>query len=459
MRKQIALLFCLLGGISIIPLSVQAVDKPEVISAASNEELSAGAWLGTSDYDWENDLDNIMITIVTNQDVDQLVLSSGQGDILLTPLTNYSEEDIRGNNQVMDMNGDLEVTEEDYEILKKHIEGNEDEADDACNLYTNTIRCAHCGAADIDGDGDIDYDDLQMVEDHLNGECTLDDCYFHGTRTYREEDGDNYIWSFHYTPTIEGIDTMSVTPQAVTSTDVRNGEVFTIDIHAEEYKNPVVLSVKKSPNRYKYYIDELFNVTVVTPIECDMIMVSESTYYDPRDKEEIGEEFHNFCDDISIDYENNEKTWVVPYSYPERLAFNLMIVGFAKQSDGYSLNSIFETYIPVRFIDPQVINCETTITHTRTVHWTTNDGEPDEDGNPTEVPHSKTYYTHTCKAVTNSDVDYVIFETPEGTVTDNTFSNAGDGEDHRVFSTSWEDTNLLGEATAQPKAVITTLPD
>lgn len=449
MKKRIIIAFCLLilGMTLMIPLSVLANDDPAVLSAA--------------EFNWGTDLDNIVITIKTNKDVDQIVLSSGQGDLLLTPETNYAEEDLRGNNEAMDMNGDLEVDLKDLEILKKHVDGMEPGKEkDGCKLFTATVRCSHCGAADIDGDDEIDVSDLAMLESHLDGHCTLDDCYFHGKRTYREETEDEYIWSVHYTPTIAGTDIMTITPQSVTSTGTRNGESSTLEIKAEEFKDPEIIRAWLVPNQNKYLINTIIDVHVVTPLECDAIHV-DNWVYDARDKIEgdPASEGKYFVE-TQINFETKEKTWIVPVTFGERLTMAYAITGAGIKSDGSFFTHeddptyLYGALLPVRWIKPEVITCTTSITDSWVEQWTTS--STDAEGNVTTTHHSRNWYTHTVTAVCHNNTDYVIFQTPEGTVTDTTYTATPSNTN--TFSTSWTNNSSSGEGSAEAFATIITKP-
>lgn len=451
MRKSIALFILLIVlGIVSIPFSVFAEDDPEVISASSE----AG---------WGSDLDNIMITVKTNKDVDQIILKSGQGEFILSPETNYGEEDLRGNNEAMDMNGDLEVDQLDLEILKKHVDGMEPGNEkEGCKLFTATVRCSHCGAADIDGDGKIDASDLAMLESHLDGKCTLDDCYFHGKRTYREETEDEYIWSVHYTPTIAGTDIMTITPQSITSTGTRNGEPSTLEIKAEEFKDPKIIRAWLVPNQNKYLINTVIDAHVVTPLECDAISVGSMWHFDERDKIE-GDPASEYTSYIKteINFETKEKTWVVPVTYGERLTMAYGIIGAGIKSDGSLLTHeddptyLYGALLPVRWIKPEVITCTTSITDSWVERWTT-DSPPDAEGNVVTTQHTRNWYTHTVTAVCHNNTDYVIFQTPEGTVTDTTYKATPDNTN--TFSTSWTNNSSSGEGSAEAFATIITKP-
>lgn len=422
MKKRIAVMLLLLVlGIVSIPFSVFAEDDPEVISA--------------SEAEWGGDLDNIVVTVHTNKDVDQIILNSGQGEILLTPSTVYSEDDILGNNEVMDLNGDLEVTREDYEIEKAHVEG-------SCKDYTSTVRCSHCGAADIDSDGDIDEDDLQMIDDHINGNCSLEDCYFHGTRTYREDDPDNanqYIWTFHYTPTIAGVDTMTLTPQSITSTDTRSGDPMTLTIHAEEFKDPEILRYGLVPNQNKYLIGTTVTVYAVTPLETDKVVFT----YDTESKEADTWD--------SIDYDNSEKTWCQSFVVTAAGMRDFSITGYGDQSENSYIAGETITFTE-KIVDPQVLsNNRSVITHVDT--WTSS--STDAEGNVHTTVHYHYWYTITVTAVCNADTDYVIFQTPSGSVSDYSYGTSGG---NHVFSTTWTSENSGESATASAYASITVYP-
>lgn len=438
MHKHITIAcYVLFFVLLLIPLSVSAEDDPAVISA--------------TDVNWGTDLDNIMITIKTNKDVDQIILKSGQGELLLTPESNYAEEDLRGNNEVMDMNGDLEVDRKDYDILKKHVDGTKaGHESEGCKLFTDTVRCSHCGAADIDGDGTIDEMDLTMLNDHLDGHCSLSDCYFHGKRVYREEENDQFVWSVHYTPTIEGTDIMTITPQAVTSSGVRDGDPHTLEIKAEEYKNPEILRAWIVPRQNKYLINTLCSIYVVTPLECDVLEVGGLWFYDERDND--GDLSKTYLDP-TIDFEKSEKLWTVPYTYNQRAQFSINISGHGQQSKDTLITGEL-SLIPVKFIDPQIKSLSTRIASSWVERWTTS--TTDAEGNIVTTQHSRNWYTHTVSAVCNDDVDYVVFHTPAGTVNDYTYSV--NGSDSRVFSASWTNNSSSGEGSGNAYATIIVYP-
>lgn len=417
-KKTIFLIISFILGIVSIPFYVLAEEYPQVLKASETE--------------WGNNLDNIMITIHTNKDVDQIILNSGQGEYLLTPETNFSVDDIRGNNEVMDMNGDLEVDWDDYNVLKNHVEG-------GCKDYTSTIRCSHCGAADINGDAIIDETDLKMVEDHLNGECELEDCYFHGTRSYWEETDEGYTWTFHYTPTIEGTDTLTMTPQAIISTGIRSGETQTLVIKSEEYKNPEILRYKVVPNQNKYLIGSPITVYAVTPLETDKVIFT------------CGAQQKEAAEWNSIDYEKAEKTWCQNFVVNLAGMESFSITGYGKQS---SENFIAGERVDFteKVVDPKVINLNrSVITHVDT--WTTS--STDEEGNVHTTTHHHYWYTITVTATCNVDTDYVIFQTPSGAVSDYTYGSSGGSH---LFSTSWTSESSGEGATANAYATILVLP-
>ncbi|MEA4805011.1 dockerin type I repeat-containing protein [Acetobacterium wieringae] len=446
MKKRIIIAFCLLilCMTLMIPLSVLANDDPAVLSAA--------------EFNWGTDLDNIVITIKTNKDVDQIVLSSGQGDLLLTPETNYTEEDLRGNNEAMDMNGDLEVDQKDYDILKKHVDGTEPGKEkEGCKQFTATVRCSHCGAADIDGDGKIGASDLTMLQSHLDGKCTLDDCYFHGKRTYREETEDEYIWTVHYTPTIAGIDIMTITPQSVTSTGTRNGESSTLEIKAEEFKDPEILSYGLVPNQDKYLVFNKSSVPVtifvVTPLETDKVkfqiknqlLLSDITEAEVTEWE-------------SIDYDKCEKTWKYVYTTNNRGWRDITITGYGEQSE---VQGGWIEGTPVSFqkriVDPQVTSCNTTTVPGWLEVWYTYSSSTDAKGNTTtsSTRHERQWYDHTTTAICNNDTDYVFFSTSGGSGYNYGYSESGDS---RTFQTSWTDLSGSGSGSAYPYATISVYP-
>lgn len=413
------MLIVILLGILVIPISVFGKSDPEVVTAFGSK--------------WGEDLDNIMITVKTNKDVDQIILKSGQGEFILSPETNYGEEDLRGNNEAMDMNGDLEVDEKDNEILKKHLEG-------GCKDFTATVRCSHCGAADVNGDDKIDEADLKMLEEHINGKCKLEDCYFHGKQVYREETDDGFTWSFHYTPTIEGTDVMSLTPQSVTSTGKRNGEVYQLTIKAEEFKNPEILDTQIIPNQNKYLIGSSFTVYATTPLETDKVVFDYNNSVLTTDSW------------TSIDYEKCEKTWSQTFSANQSGIKDVTITGFGKQSNN-SFIAGEPVNLTITVVDPKVLSCNTMITDVYIERWTTT--STDAGGNVITTVNERYWYTHTVTAVCNNDTDYVAFQTPNGTITDYSFSES---EGNRQFSTSWVDNNNSGTASANAFATIIVYP-
>jgi hypothetical protein len=417
-KKTIFLIILFILGIVSIPFYVLAEEYPQVLKASETE--------------WGSDLDNIMITIHTNKDVDQIILNSGQGEFILSPETNYSEDDLRGNNEVMDMNGDLEVDRQDYEILKKHIEG-------SCKDYTATVRCSHCGAADINGDEVIDEADLQMLDDHITGKCSLEDCYFHGERTYREETEDGFTWKFHYTPTIAGTDTMTLTPQAVTSTGTRNGDVQTVVIKSEEYKNPKILRYRLVPNQNKYLIGSTVTVYAVTPLETDKVAF---TY---------GAETKETDTWTAIDYDASEKTWRQSFVV-NTVGMNIFtITGYGKQSNNGFIAGETVTF-KEKVVDPQVVSTNRlVVTHVDT--WTTS--STDDDGNVTTTVHHHYWYTITVTATCNGDTDYVVFHTPSGSASDYSYASSGG---NRIFSTSWTSESSGETASANAYATIVVYP-
>lgn len=373
---------------------------------------------------------NIFVTLHTNKDVDQIVMNSGTGEYLITPHTEYSDEQLRGNNLSMDINGDHQVDRMDYDILKSHIDG-------SCETFTAKVRCTHCGATDIDGDGEINNQDLNLLEKHLENKCELDTCYFHGTRIHREQDPDNpngYVWYLHFTPVIPGIDAITFEPQSVTSTGIREGEVKTLAIHAEEYKNPEILKSWVEPAQDKYLIDKPVTLQAVTPLECDQVTF----------KTNGGEIRVDEWD--SIDYDKNEKTWKTEYTPRMRGYEAFQVIGQGIQSTGF-LNST-STKFTDRIVEPLVTSQNKSI-KTNTYTWTTT--SVDIDGNVITTPHTYTWYTITVTAITNADADYVVFSTPHGDVTDMTYSSTGNT---RVFSTSWDTPNSGETASVLPHAII-----
>jgi hypothetical protein len=378
--------------------------------------------------------DNIIITITSNNDVDQIVVNSGMGEFLLTPKTEYSNEELKGNNQVMDMNGDLQVNSDDYDILKAHIDG-------GCKDYTAKERCPHCGAADINDDGMIDNNDLKMLQRHLDEKCKLDDCYFHGTRMNREEDPDNedqYIWSFNYTPTIRGTDNMTFKPQSVTTTGIRTGDEKELTIKAEEFKNPEIIRAGVFPNQDKYLINTSVKIYAVTPLETDRVIFETQS--------------EKFVVDIpeSIDYVKAEKTWSKTYNPDTAEDEDITITGQGEQSSGTYKESDEPVTFSEKIVNPQIIDTDkSTVKHVQ--RWTTH--STDADGNVSITEHVDTWYTITVKATANADTDYVVFDTPHGDVTDKTYTTS---DSNRLFSTSWTSESSGETASAEAFCTIIT---
>lgn len=380
--------------------------------------------------------DNITITISSNKDVDQILINSGIGEFLLTPQTEYSDEQLKGNNQVMDMNGDLLVNSEDYDVLKAHIDG-------GCKDYTAKERCTHCGATDVNDDGVIDNKDLVMLQSHLDGNCQLADCYFHGNRINHKDDpdhADQYIWSFNYTPTIRGTDNMSFKPQSITSTGTRTGDEKDLSVKAEEYKNPEIIRAGAIPNQNKYLINMPVKVYAVTPLETDQVIFKTNSGTYVVDNPE------------SIDYVKAEKTW--SKTFDPGIAGNetIKIVGQGRQSGNSFLDSAVPVAFTERIVDPQVMSTSNSVqTHSYT--WTTT--STDAEGKVTTTDHTYYWYTITVTAIANTDTEYVVFNTPGGAVTDSSYSVSGN---NRIFSTSWDSTNSGESASASAFCYISEKP-
>lgn len=403
-RRRILVILLLLGVV-LIPVSVSAVD------------------------DQEND---IMITVKTNKDVDELMVNSERGDFTITPYTTYGDEDIRGNNQVMDMNGDRYITQKDKDILQAHLDG-------SCKDYTATVRCSHCGAADINGDEKIDNQDMKLLNDHLSSNCKLDDCYFHGVRELRKETSDGYTWEFHYTPIISGWENMTYTPISQTSTGERKGESQTFKVHSEEYKNPEILTLKVTNNQNKWLINTPITFTVTTPLETDQVIFNtpfgELLAQNPK----------------SINYLKNEKTWERTYTPTSPGIKNIVITGQGEQSNDTFLNGN-AVNIYQKIVDPQVLSTSSsTVTHTHVSY----SSSTDKDGNVSVTTSYSYTYTITVTAITNLDTDYVIFNTPNGSVT---CSSGSTGTGTKSFSTSWTSSSSDSSASAQAFATITSIP-
>ncbi|WP_126981253.1 hypothetical protein [Acetobacterium bakii] len=369
------------------------------------------------------DNDDIMITIHTNKDVDQIIVNSGAGEFLLTPITTYSDEQLKGNNQIMDMNGDHQVDDKDLEILQTHLDG-------GCKDYTATARCSHCGATDINMDDKIDDKDLKLLKAHLDGKCKLDDCYFHGIRENRTETADGYIWSFHYTPTIRGMDDMTYTPQSITTTGTRSGEVMALSVHAEEYKNPVILKKSTQPNQNKYLIGSSITLSAVTPLETDQVVFK-------TNKETL-----IATSPDSTDYVKKEKTWKQSFVADTAGNENITIIGQGEQSNNTYLPSEVPANYIEKIVDPRVLSTGSSSTRHEN-RWTTS--ATDVDGKVTITEHVDVWYTITATATANADTDYVVFNTPNGNVTDNSSYNSGG---NKCFSTSWTSGGSGGSAGA-----------
>lgn len=380
--------------------------------------------------------DNITITISSNKDVDQILINSGTGEFLLTPQTEYSDEQLKGNNQVMDMNGDLQVNSEDYDILKAHVDG-------GCKDYTARERCPHCGAADVNDDGVIDNKDLEMLQSHLDGNCQLADCYFHGTRINRKNDPNDptrYIWSFSYTPTIRGTDHMSFTPQSLTSTGLRTGEQKDLSVKAEEFKNPEIIRAGTLPNQNKYLINTPVKVYAVTPLETDQVIFKTNSATFVVNTPE------------SIDYLKAEKTWSKTYNPGTAGNENIKITGQGEQSGNTFLDSAVPIDFTERIVDPQILSTSNSV-QTHSYSWTTS--STDAKGKVTTTTHTYYWYTITVTATANADTEYVVFNTPGGAVTDNSYSVSSN---NRIFSTSWDSTNSGESASASAYCYISEKP-
>ncbi len=334
----------------------------------------------------------------------------------------------------MDMNGDLQVNSDDYDILKAHIDG-------GCKDYTAKERCPHCGAADINDDGMIDNNDLKMLQRHLDEKCKLDDCYFHGTRMNREEDPDNedqYIWSFNYTPTIRGTDNMTFKPQSVTTTGIRTGDEKELTIKAEEFKNPEIIRAGVFPNQDKYLINTSVKIYAVTPLETDRVIFETQS--------------EKFVVDIpeSIDYVKAEKTWSKTYNPDTAEDEDITITGQGEQSSGTYKESDEPVTFSEKIVNPQIIDTDkSTVKHVQ--RWTTH--STDADGNVSITEHVDTWYTITVKATANADTDYVVFDTPHGDVTDKTYTTS---DSNRLFSTSWTSESSGETASAEAFCTIIT---
>ncbi len=442
-RKKVAILILVIIAVTSLMLLV----PPQEVQAIDTIETA------------EDSTGNIIITIHTNKDVDKIVMHTNKGDIDITPSSEYGadEEDLRGNNQVLDVNGDMLVNELDYEIEKAHVEG-------SCKDFTAKERCPHCGATDIDDDGDIDEDDLAILESHLEGSfsCELDDCYFHGKRTYREEDPEDssrYIWTINYTPTIAGIDEMTFTPQSYTSTGVVSGEVKTLTIHAEEYKNPEVVKYWVSPENQDKYLVEYKSgkpiiIYAVTPLETDKVKFHIENELDPTDVTEV-----EVTEWDSIDYDTAEKTWKFYYDTSNRGWRNIEITAYGEQSEdnGGWLEGTTIT-MHERIVDPQVLTCNTTTTAGLLEVWYVPWSYTDADGNSHSgsTRHERQWYNHTTTAVCNDDTDYVYFTTSGGSSYSYSYSTSGDT---RTFTKSWTDLSAGATGKAEAYCTIGTTPD
>lgn len=415
-----------------ILLASMAILLSTPIFSANVHAEGAKAFIGTAGTSG----DNITITISSNKDVDQILINSGTGEFLLTPQTEYSDEQLKGNNQVMDMNGDLQVNSEDYDILKAHVDG-------GCKDYTARERCTHCGAADVNDDGTIDNKDLEMLQSHLDGKCQLEDCYFHGTRINRENDpdhADRNVWSFSYTPTIRGTDHMSFKPQSMTSTGLRTGEQKELTVKAEEFKNPEIIRTGVVPNQNKYLINTPVKVYAVTPLETDQVIFKTNSATFVVNTPE------------SIDYVKAEKTWSKTYNPGTAGNENIKITGQGEQSGNAFLDSVVPVDFTERIVDPQVLNTSNSV-QTHSYSWTTS--STDADGKVTTTTHTYYWYTITVNATANADTEYVVFNTPGGAVTDNSYSVAGS---NRIFSISWNSTKSGEGASASAYCYISEKP-
>jgi len=403
-RKQtIVLVFMLLLGMLLMPLSVFAEDPA-----------------------------NITITIHTNKDVDQLVMNSGMGEFLVTPHTEYSDEEQKGNNQAMDMNGDLKVDQTDYDILKAHVDG-------GCKDYTATVRCSHCGANDINGDGKIDQADLDMLKSHLDGKCQLADCYFHGTRINREIDPDDpnkYIWAFIYTPTIAGTDNITFKPQSMTTTGTRTGATKAVEIKAEEYKNPEIIKSWTDPKQDKYLINSTVELFAVTPLETDQVTFTT-----------VQGTFVIKAPD-SINYDKCEKTWKKTLVVNQAGVQNFTVTAQGEQSNNTYKSTKTPFKYTERIVDPKVTSTNRNV-QTHSYSWTTS--TTDAEGNVSTSTHTTYWYTITVTAVANADTDYVVFNTPGGQVTATTYYQSGN---NRNFSTSWTSSSSGDSASSSAFATI-----
>jgi|GEM_PF-5938499 len=152
-----------------------------------------------------NPKEPMTITIQTNATTDYITMHSVLKDEMhnITPVTNFGDEDVRGNNKKMDVSGDSKVDAQDKSIEADHVAG-------VCK-GTN-IPCGICGAQDIDNNGVIDANDVKLISDHINGNCSVSDCYFHGIHENRVAKDGGWEWTVTYFPNVSGNEILTFIP-------------------------------------------------------------------------------------------------------------------------------------------------------------------------------------------------------------------------------------------------------
>lgn len=165
----------------------------------------------------------VEISCFTNGSTSFLQMESSLkgSDEKITPTTKFSDEAFRGINQGLDSDGNGVIETKDKEILSDHYKG---------KCKGKTIPCLVCGAADINQDGMIDQKDEAMVQAHLDENCSLSDCFFHGTHENRVAVEDGWLWSIHYQTSHSGSETLTFTPGMIENGGEVKGEAKTLEI-------------------------------------------------------------------------------------------------------------------------------------------------------------------------------------------------------------------------------------
>lgn len=395
----------------------------------------------------EDENGNLIIYVTTNLDVDSLLMTIDDEDTVeIGSETAYRDEEIFGNNQTMDLNGDHYVNSDDVDIMYEHLHGGE------CIDMSSTIRCSHCGATDVNGNGSIDTTDLEMLQAYIDGVCEQDDCYFTGTRVnrteYTEFDGSSgYLWRIYYTPIKDGVRTITFVPRSYVSDDnatTREGESKTIQVHAEEYKNPEIIKAYSAPtDQDKYLVNYKSGVPVslyvVTPLETDYVELDIQNEITASDYSEV-----TLTEWDSIDYDTSQKYWKYDYVTDIRGWRTVTATGYGLQSDDSSAIVSDPVEFRVHIIDPLVVSgvSISSYLYYTTYYYITHSGSyTDAEGvvqsysyTTQHVLHN--YYMNTARVTCNEDTDYATFSGMSGG-NGSVYSYAHSGSNHVFTSSSW----------------------